>query len=739
MSSTMDDKSTNDGFKSSTERQNDQDSALRKLMGRNEVHNPDKVGIPNSGGKDPVSLAAFMGGRATGPRLNRHAPQQDAHDPTQFIQPNLSAPHPVFGQGGIAMPGMAARKNSRSPGPAVGSEMSERYQPSSVASAKFTSSPSPSVKPEAGEVTKAEKHEVHRRSFTGTPKSPNPALAARYAEKLDTPIRDVKPSPAPLLSTRRSFGSLPKSTSPLPSPSFAKKDEPTPRDTPTFTSKPSDSFRSPYSAPAASKPTASFSSPTATPTYSSIPPVSKTASPYTTSSFTPSVPAPSKPVGSFSSPSFSANSPRNGATPSFSPSETPLRRLMERNHVFNPDAESTKKTVAERVQTTSLAAFMGAPGKGIRLNKHAPQQDAHDPTQFSQPDLSAPHPIFGKGGVAMPGMVPKKSPTQEPAGVDSSDSYRPSSTKKPSWPPVSSPQKVEDRPPSPQKTGNRERTISAPRADSSVSFSSSQSSGGWTPSRSNARGSSPTKTPARDRTTSATPTTPSYLARPIQPEPKASSLSPQLPVAVASPAFQKPLVQKDLTPSLSRLQGRGFVQNRVKASSQFEATPPSPTLASADRSRPPSASGKKGSVLDRWQPNTQSSSPSPTPSYTNAMKRSTTFDPVSKSGPSPQMTGSSASSGGAHGLKSVASLPSLAKSAGAQVPAQVEDPFPRSRTPGLGSATTMVVIKPSKSFTDLKQLAHADELGIKPGQNSNPRTLHPDRTPSPRKPLIHVR
>jgi len=103
------------------------------------------------------------------------------------------------------------------------------------------------------------------------------------------------------------------------------------------------------------------------------------------------------------------------------------------------------------------------------------------------------------------------------------------------------------------------------------------------------------------------------------------------------------------------------------------------------------------------------------------------------------MTGSSASSGGAHGLKSVASLPSLAKSAGAQVPAQVEDPFPRSRTPGLGSATTMVVIKPSKSFTDLKQLAHADELGIKPGQNSNPRTLHPDRTPSPRKPLIHVR
>ncbi|TFY83008.1 hypothetical protein EWM64_g1001 [Hericium alpestre] len=61
---------------------------------------------------ESISLAAFMGGRATGPRLNRHAAQQDAHDPTQFEQrdsKSISAPHPVFGRGGVAMPGLAAK------------------------------------------------------------------------------------------------------------------------------------------------------------------------------------------------------------------------------------------------------------------------------------------------------------------------------------------------------------------------------------------------------------------------------------------------------------------------------------------------------------------------------------------------------------------------------------------------------------------------------------------------------
>ncbi|KAF8441568.1 hypothetical protein L210DRAFT_3478797 [Boletus edulis BED1] len=59
----------------------------------------------------PMSLAAFMGGNATGPRLRRSEPQADAsfaydgrgdHGPI----------HPIFGRGGIAMPGMVGHEAS---------------------------------------------------------------------------------------------------------------------------------------------------------------------------------------------------------------------------------------------------------------------------------------------------------------------------------------------------------------------------------------------------------------------------------------------------------------------------------------------------------------------------------------------------------------------------------------------------------------------------------------------------
>jgi hypothetical protein len=64
----------------------------------------------------PISLAAFMGSRETGPRMNKHAPQQDAHDPTQFEQRrSITSPHPVFGKNGVAMPGLAPK----SPGPSI--------------------------------------------------------------------------------------------------------------------------------------------------------------------------------------------------------------------------------------------------------------------------------------------------------------------------------------------------------------------------------------------------------------------------------------------------------------------------------------------------------------------------------------------------------------------------------------------------------------------------------------------
>jgi len=104
-------------------------------MGTNNVYNPDYISTPVRA-TEPTSLAAFIGGSASGPRLNRHAPQQDAHDPTQFVQPDTSHPHPIFGRGGIAMAGMA----DKAYGSYAGSESSERYRPSLTAKPK---SPSP--------------------------------------------------------------------------------------------------------------------------------------------------------------------------------------------------------------------------------------------------------------------------------------------------------------------------------------------------------------------------------------------------------------------------------------------------------------------------------------------------------------------------------------------------------------------------------------------------------------------
>lgn len=310
----------------------------------------------------------------------------------------------------------------------------------------------------------------------------------------------------------------------------------------------------------------------------------------------------------------------------------------------------------------------------------------------------------------------------------------------------------DERSVSPQKTGSRERTMSTPGSRSNLTTGSSQSLNtlSATNTASNIDRRSPTKVsafamPGRDRTistpsnnnnSSTTVNTPS-LARPVQPVPKATSISPLISANVPSPAFQKPAPSKDLTPSISRLQGRGFVQNMVKVSSQLDI-PASPTPSPADRSRPASAAGRKSSVLDRWQPHMQSPSPtkSSAPSLGNPMRRSTTQEPLSYNKSSPSTT-PIADIGSSYTLKSVASLPSLTKSASAsstqllsEESPVIAEPYQRSRTPGLGSATTMVLIKPSKSATDLTQLTQVDELGVK---------RDPVATTTSKKPLIHVR
>ncbi|KAK0212784.1 hypothetical protein DFS33DRAFT_1377248 [Desarmillaria ectypa] len=494
---------------------------------------------------------------------------------------------------------------------------------------------------------------------------------------------------------------------------------------------------------------------------------------------------------------------------------------------------------AHRAEPISLAAFMGGRATGPRLNKHAPQQDVHDLTQFEQRSkIDAPHPVFGSGGVAMPGMVH--------GGKSSQRSVAPSDTRtrRPSTPSAASHVNERERSISPQKTGSRDRTISTPsrpantvkyqveraqerersvspqksamrvrtvstpsQSAASVKFKveqahekersvSPQKTGSRdrtisTSSRSTnnvkfqveqmqerERSVSPQKTGSRDRTMStpsgpshvararaslssispapssntpipekslstpshmpsspplcpyatgrlSTPSSPSAraasvtmpsLARPIQPTPR-PSLGPQILASSSpSPAFLKAPAPKDPTPSISRLQGRGFVQNMVNASKHLGGSSSPPPLE-AHRT----GSGRKASVLDRWQPeNIRAMSPSSSP-QAPPMRKARTVGPTETTmgGFEPRE------------LRPVPSLPSLRTPTSS--PARVDPPrkgTPGLGTPGVGSATTMMIFQPSSTDDKSVSFPAVDELGVH-------RTGSREASALSSKPLVH--
>lgn len=702
---------------SGIERQINRDTPLRKLMDTNNVYNPEKNSTSMRPAAGSTSLAAFIGGRASGPRLNRHAPQQDAHDPTQFVQPDTSHPHPIFGRGGIAMPGMADKKDSKVYGSNAGSESSERYRPS--LNSKPKSPPLPTINVSSKiETSNLSSADISRLSFTGPSK-----VAERFVAK-------VEESPAHLgteiLQPNRPSFRATKSTSSTPSSPFTKKD----------TGQEQESYIRNSNSSLADRSLSDMPPVSVLPAFSSAGPL-KARSSNISDTYISTIAATPKSVSPFIG---AQSSVRSLTTRTDSPEkarDTPLRKLMEINNIHNPDKAIVP--ASQKSEASSLAAFIGGRATGPRLNRHAPQQDAHDPSQFVQPDLSAPHPIFGKGGIAMPGMVTKPSNMVE---VESSFSTA-----------------ARSRTPSGQNRGenarNRQRTTSGSRLKELESFSSSP----FVDHHVSTTKGFGVKTSTRDRTISTpsrssvspTPSRSSLgLAQPIRPDIKVPSISPQIPSTyMPSPAFQKPLGQKDPTPSISRLQGRGFVQSMVKVSAELEAF--SPATPSPGKSGP--ASGRKNTVLDRWQPSMQAdTTPTrPTSFHPDVVRRSTTFNTTNAT--SDNLNISAHVSGSSRTLKSVASLPSLVKPATLQeidppAPeiARVDESLVHNKPQGLGSASTMVVIKPSKSSGDLSEMPWLDELGMKhdstsftrhdKGPHHSPRS---EKAASSRKPLIHVR
>ncbi|KAH7915180.1 hypothetical protein BJ138DRAFT_1142208 [Hygrophoropsis aurantiaca] len=444
----------------------------------------------------------------------------------------------------------------------------------------------------------------------------------------------------------------------------------------------------------------------------------------------------------------------------------------------------------------SLAAFMGGSASGPRLRRHEAQADpalAYD----GRADRSAVHPIFGRGGVAMPGMVSRntntgsapssaraslpsppaqstefsatrkrttstssiarryvenleeqKQPTsqnQKPVGLgirerristlhgdppaksyipppssrpvsqtqtSFNDAYRkdpqittPSQSSR-SEPPIiietraKTPVAAEIRPKSPLTTEFGSRS---PVTESRPKTPVAEPMRAKTPTRNNfspppsGRSRTPNQQPP-----SSTPTPPVKLPAP-SPSPGRPTYSPQ-PQRGLSPAFLRPpSAPKDPTPSISRLQGRGFVQSVVQASGQRESEAQAPGNAKSIFSSPAQVdtkekSARRASVLDRWQPGAANNSATPSP------------PPPSPKGPplnrsrtvgSPQVTEVTVvkSHDTGRSIRSTVSHSSLAKT-----PLKKNDPLPPSvdpNDPTLGSSSTMIsYIKPTKTGDD---------------------------------------
>ncbi|KAG6842159.1 hypothetical protein C0991_001652 [Blastosporella zonata] len=437
----------------------------------------------------------------------------------------------------------------------------------------------------------------------------------------------------------------------------------------------------------------------------------------------------------------------------------------------------------------SLAAFMGGSATGPRLKKHTPQQDAHDPTQFQNRSFDrASHPAFGTGGVALPGIAVQRDGTVKPSAIAASakaklapghsevsrapqadpevyrrqlpvsrkSDVRERTTSYPttasSTPPTSltaqADLEVYNRQPiAPRKLDVRVRTTSVPASPPFTSSGlarqamhspynsltphelsdedTSASVQGANPLVSNSIPSARPKTPrlSTDGTsTSKSPYAAPPLAGPIRPQPRPSLSAPQIPPSVIpSKAFTRPIPQKELTPSLSRLQGRGFVQSMVKVSSQFESPPP--ILETPEKNKSVSER-RASSVLDRWQTNVPPTSPSPS-TTPRLGRRSVTFD-LQDDAAQPPPTDLSRKP-----LKKSTSQPSLRQENIPPGPSPSSMSNGPEKTPplGLGSATTLVVYKPTPAETPT-----FDEFGVKPSRASRAAALD---FPAPSKPLSH--
>lgn len=339
---------------------------------------------PPSDRPAPISLAQFMGGRATGPRLNKHTAQQDAVDYAAFEQPRGGS-HPVFGSralsptssdgfsvsqranqragSGVALPGLAT---SRSATPAASSRPYTPESPARVASPPYQPrSSSPLVtRPESAS-------HVSTRPYTPA-RSPEPAVrvagqvyepplaSPHYQPRSNSPLhvsaRSYTPARSPEPAVRVASPAVyePRASTPLATHPFTQTHTPEPNarsHTPELALRAASRNGSRAGTPSASSPTKSPSPRATSPT---TPERTDSKSPPPVRPFTPKSPSvPTTPsANQFRSSAVSRPLPSPGTPQRAATSTTPSRAT----------ASTTPKSSPQAIQAPSFLARPLPPG-----------------------------------------------------------------------------------------------------------------------------------------------------------------------------------------------------------------------------------------------------------------------------------------------------------------------------------------------------------------------------------------
>ena len=149
----------------------------------------------------PMSLAAFMGGSASGPRLRRHEPQLDASVAYDGRVDHGSV-HPIFGRGGIAMPGMVEREaGAAPPSPSAPTSVPQPppSHPAPPALQTVSSEPSRARTMSSSNVARryVEKIEEQASSQSSSPKLPSHGIRERRQSTPHGSFSELKVTPTP--------------------------------------------------------------------------------------------------------------------------------------------------------------------------------------------------------------------------------------------------------------------------------------------------------------------------------------------------------------------------------------------------------------------------------------------------------------------------------------------------------------------------------------------------------------